>query len=254
MPILQNDNNEAYGAMQGGFTYWWVGGLDGQPYATAQESLIKNLKLWNTYNKTIYHYPANRVTFDNLVIRNNYSTNAHCCGQAFYFADYSGDNIVIRNSDIQGSNQGIVGPSSGALTTNPNLTVQNTYLRNWANISISSAASTNGCWMKPLWNKITNVTFAAPPGRSLQSFSMGIGSTSNAILCNSVPITTNVYSYQGNSSDNFQIYYSNTAISPRPSCSTTTKSEISGGLLCPTTPEPGGTVTAPSAPTGVTVN
>ena len=26
MPILQFENNEAYGAMQGGFTYWWVGG------------------------------------------------------------------------------------------------------------------------------------------------------------------------------------------------------------------------------------
>jgi hypothetical protein len=254
MPILQNDNNEAYGAMQGGFTYWWIGGLDPQPYANAQESVIKNLKLWNTYNKTVYHYPANHVTFDNLVIRNNYSANAHCCGQAFYFADYSGNNIVIRNSDIQGSNQGIVGPSSGALTTNPNLTVQNTYLRNWTNIGISSAASTNGCWMMPLWNQIINVTFAAPPGRSLQSMSMGIGSTSNAILCNSVPITTEVYSYQGNSSDNFQVYYSNTSIPPRPSFSTTTRSEISGGLLGSIAPLSGGTVTGPTAPTGLTVN
>lgn len=251
MPILENNNNEAYGAMQGGFTYWWVGGLDGQPYASAQESLVKNLKIWNTYNKTVYHYPANRVTFDNLVIRNNYNTNAHCCGHGFFTADYSGDNIVIRNSDIQGSNAGIVGPSSGALTTNPNITIQNTYLRNWTNISIQSAGSVNGCWMKPLWNKINNVTFAAPPGRSLRSFAMG--SVDNATLCNSVPITTTVYSYQGNSSDNFQIYY-NTAIPPRPSCSTTTRSEISSGLLCPIAPEPGGTVTAPTAPTGLAIN
>ncbi len=31
MPILQFENNEAYGAMQGGFTYWWVGSQDPQP-------------------------------------------------------------------------------------------------------------------------------------------------------------------------------------------------------------------------------
>ena len=24
MPLLQFENNEAYGAMQGGFTYWWI--------------------------------------------------------------------------------------------------------------------------------------------------------------------------------------------------------------------------------------
>jgi len=256
MPILQNDNNEAYGAMQGGFTYWWVGSLDPQPYSDASESVIKNLKLWHTYNKTIYHYPANHVTFDGLVIRNNHNSNAHCCGDGIYFGDYAANNIVIRNSDIQGSGTGINGPSSGTLTNVPNLTVRDSYFRNLSNIGISSAASVNGCWMKPLWNQISNVTFAAPPGSGLQSFSMGIGSTSNATLCNSVPITTNVYSYQGNSSDNFQIYYSNTSIPPRPSCSTTTRSEISNGLLCSIAPDPGGGGgggTAPAAPTGLTL-
>ena len=31
MPILQFENNEAYGAMQGGFTLWWVSSQDPQP-------------------------------------------------------------------------------------------------------------------------------------------------------------------------------------------------------------------------------
>ena len=39
MPLLQFENNEAYGAMQGGFTLWWVSSLDPQPSANAQESV-----------------------------------------------------------------------------------------------------------------------------------------------------------------------------------------------------------------------
>ena len=46
MPLLQFENNEAYGAMQGGFTYWWINTQDPNPFPTAQEKLIKNLKIW----------------------------------------------------------------------------------------------------------------------------------------------------------------------------------------------------------------
>jgi hypothetical protein len=52
--LLQFENNEAYGAMQGGFTYWWISSLDPQPYANAIESVVKDLKLWHIYNKTVY--------------------------------------------------------------------------------------------------------------------------------------------------------------------------------------------------------
>ena len=39
LPLLQFENNEAYGAMQGGLTFWWVSSQDPQPSANAQESL-----------------------------------------------------------------------------------------------------------------------------------------------------------------------------------------------------------------------
>jgi hypothetical protein len=60
MPLLEFDNNEAYGAMQGALTYWWVNSLDPQPFPSAQQSVIRNFKAWHIYNKTVYVYPGRR--------------------------------------------------------------------------------------------------------------------------------------------------------------------------------------------------
>src|SRR4030095_14480886 len=106
LPILQFENNEAYGAMQGGFTQWWVNSQDPAPASNAQESVIKDLKLWNIYNKTVYMYPSQKITFDGLKIRGSHNANGRCCGNGVYFADYSSKGIIIRNSDIQGMNAG----------------------------------------------------------------------------------------------------------------------------------------------------
>ena len=73
LPLLQFENNEAYGAMQGGFTFWWISSLDPQPSANAQESVVKDLKLWNIYNKAVYAYPGQKVTFDGMKIRGSYT-------------------------------------------------------------------------------------------------------------------------------------------------------------------------------------
>ena len=61
IPIRQFEDNEAYGAMQGGFTQWWVGGQDPNPTAGVAESVIKNLVVWHVYNKAVYMYPSHRV-------------------------------------------------------------------------------------------------------------------------------------------------------------------------------------------------
>ncbi len=127
MPILQNENNEAYGAMQGGFTYWWISSQDPQPQANAQESLIKNLKIWHVYNKAVYHYPSQKITFDGLIIRGKFDSSARCCGNGVYGADYSTKGVIIRNSDIQGMDEGIAFPEAG-FGPEPNLTVENSYL------------------------------------------------------------------------------------------------------------------------------
>src|SRR2546428_3403920 len=132
LPLLQFDNNEVYGATSSGFTYWWINSQDPQPYATAQESVVKNLKIWNVHNKGVLGYPAQKVTFDGLKIRGNFSDLSQCCGFGVFFVDYSSKGIIIRNADIQGVEKGIVAPESG-FGPEPNLTVQDSYVRNSSN-------------------------------------------------------------------------------------------------------------------------
>jgi hypothetical protein len=246
LPIPKFENNEAYGAMQGGFTYWWVSSLDPQPVSGGQPSIIKNLKLWHIYNKVIYHYPAQMIVFDGLKIRGNYNVNNHCCGDGVYFPDYSAKGIVIRNSDIQGMDTGIDAPVGG-FGPEPNLIVENTYLRNRENMNVGTNWSVNGCWMQNKMVQTRNTRFDPLPGGSLLAITMG-RSNSNGVECLSVLDEVRVYGYNGNSSDNFQVYHSNTAVLPRPpaSCTPTTRTGFNNALLCPIAPLVG--TTAPSAP------
>ncbi len=110
MPLLQFENNEAYGAMQGGFTSWWIGTQDNLPLAGQLETVVKNLKIWHVYNKGVYLYPGQKVTFDGLKIRGNYTALSRSSGDGVFFADYMAKDIVIRNADIQGMQQGIIAP------------------------------------------------------------------------------------------------------------------------------------------------
>ena len=251
MPLLQFENNEAYGAMQGGFTYWWTGSLDPQPYANAAETVIKDLKLWHIYNKTVYGYPGNRVTFDGLTIRGNFDSLSRCCGNGVYFADYSSKGIVIRNSDIQGMQEGITAPESG-FGPEPNLTIKDTYLRNWSNVEVPTVGSVNGCWMGNKLIVMINTKFDTPPGRSLSSVAM-VRDVAYAPECLSKLDEARVYAYNGVVNDNFQIYHSNPSVLPRPpgTCSPTTRSGISG-LICPIGPltPP---ATPPAAPTNLSI-
>jgi hypothetical protein len=232
MPLLQFDNNEAYGAMQGGFTLWWVSSQDPQPYANAQETVIRDLKLWNIYNKTVYMYPSQKITFDRLKIRGSFSSLSRCCGNGVYFADYSSKGIVIRNADIQGMEEGITAPEAG-FGPEPNLIIENSYLRNHSNVLVPTNGSVNGCWMQNKLVVITNTRFAAPAGRGLSNILM-VRDVAYAPECLSKLDEARVYAYNGVATDNFQIYHSNTAVLPRPpsGCTPTTRTGING-LLCP---------------------
>jgi hypothetical protein len=235
LPILQFENNEAYGAMQGGFTLWWLNSLDPQPYSSAQESVIKNLKIWNVYNKAVYMYPSQKVTYDGLKIRGSFSSASQCCGNGVYFADYSSKGVVIKNSDIQGMEEGITAVEAG-FGPEPQLTIQNTYLRNFANLLIPTNGSVNGCWMSNKLMVATNTQFAAPPGRSLSAISM-VRDVAYAPECLGKLDELKVYAYNGNAADNFQVYHPDSTVLPRPpsSCTPTTRAGING-LLCPIAP------------------
>lgn len=197
--------------------------------------MIKGLKIWNVYNKAVYMYPSQKVTYDGLKIRGSFSPASQCCGNGVYFADYSSKNIVIKNSDIQGMEEGITAVEAG-FGPEPQLTIQNTYLRNYANLLIPTNGSVNGCWMSNKLVVATNTQFAAPPGRSLSAISM-VRDVAYAPECLSKLDELKVYAYNGNSADNFQVYHPDSSVLPRPpsSCTPTTRAGING-LLCPIAP------------------
>jgi hypothetical protein len=214
--------------------------------------MVKGSKpIWHTYNKTVYHYPSQKVVFDGLVIRGNFTSASRCCGDGVWFEDYSAKNIVIRNSDIQGMEMGIKGPSSG-FGPGPNLTVENTVLRNWTNLGVPTPSSVNGCWMENKLIEVRNSTFFAPPGRSLSAINMS--GRANGTECLSKLNEVRVYGYNGNSADNFQVYHPNTAVLPRPpaDCVTSTRTGINGPTCAIGAPVPGlPTVTLAAAPASI---
>ena len=217
--------------------------LDPQPMQTP-ENRRQDLAV-DIYNKTVYGYPAQKVTFDGLKIRGNFSSLSRCCGNGVYFADYSSKGIVIRNSDIQGMEEGITAPESG-FGPEANLTIQDSYLRNWTNVNVPTVGSVNGCWMNNKLVVMNNTRFDAPPGRSLSSVAM-VRDVASAPECLSKLDEARVYAYNGNASDNFQVYHSNASVLPRPpaSCTPITRPGING-LTCPIGPLTGPLVlTAP---------
>ena len=68
-PILEFRGNEVYGLAADGLTAWELG-TDGYavPSGIAQ-SLIKDFRVWHTYEGAVYNYPAHRMTIDGLVYR-----------------------------------------------------------------------------------------------------------------------------------------------------------------------------------------
>src|SRR6185295_6952130 len=142
-------------------------------------------------------------------------------------ADYSSTGIVIRNSDIQGMEEGITGPESG-FGPAPNLTIENSYLRNYVNVAIPWAGSVNGCWMDNKLVVASNTRFDAPPGRSLSAISM-VGDVASAPSCLNKLDEMRVYAYNGVATDNFQVYHPSSSVIPRPSCaSPVTRPGING--------------------------
>jgi hypothetical protein len=233
VPILQFENNEAYGAMQGGFTLWWVSSQDPQPYTNGQESIIRDLKLWHVYNKAVYMYPSQKIIFDGLKIRGNFDAGgARCCGNGVYFADYSSKGIIIRNSDIQGMEEGITAPEAG-FGPEANLTVENSYLRNNSNLDVPTNGSVNGCWMDAKLVVAINTRFDTPSGRSPDNIAM-VNDVASAPSCLTKLDEMRVYAYNGNAAINFQVYHTSASVVPRPPAGCTAVPGLTGidGVAC----------------------
>src|SRR5262249_18969925 len=140
IPIRRFDTNEVYGATESGLTFFWIGAVDVTPKVVG-ESVFKNLKVWHVFNRAVYHYAANRVTVDRLIVRSSADEaggNGQCCQIGVDFGDYYGKDITYKNADIQGRVEGFGGSINSDGST---VTIQDSYLANQMNFAAGTMST-----------------------------------------------------------------------------------------------------------------
>jgi PKD repeat protein len=207
-PLLDFTNNEVYGATPNGMTVWWIGAFFTTPKGNA--GVIKDLHVWNQYQWGYFGYETNNLTIDGFVERGNPAITEGI-SKGMWFADYQQKGLVIQNADIQGESCGIQTPGLADGVT----VIQNSYLRNGVNITVSTSNSVNGSAGLPAKSTvIRNVRFAAPQGSPLVAIEMDFTTVGEGTggQCNLIsPDTVYVYDYNGVAGDNFQVYYAEQA-------------------------------------------
>jgi hypothetical protein len=186
------EGNEAYSV---GVGLW----LDHRNGISGVGHTVENFSAWSTYgfSKAVLAYGTSGVTLDGLVAR----------GASVWVQSNFGP-FVVRNSDIQGADVGIDDQRDFG-----DLVVENTYLRNDADVVLRMSQSIGGTGpiedtVAPLkTTTLRGVTFDAPAGLPLSAISLsyqfnGVDSW--------VPVLGNiieVYDYNRVAGDSFQVYF-----------------------------------------------
>jgi hypothetical protein len=250
--VLEFRGNEVYGLAADGLTAWQLG-TDGYsiiPPAMG-ESVIKDFRVWHTYEGAIYNYPAHRLTVDGLVYRIDPAATLYWPA-AFQCGDYRNVNITIRGGSIHAGSVfgGCIDPLGlfrlegvDAVTRGHAFSFETP-----ATPGTGADRPSSGVTMV-----LRNNVVRPWPGRSLQTIEM----FHNTSKGNSQPndrYDIFVYDYQGQAGNNFRVYFHPQATQNlygglAPCANTTARAEIDG-ITCPMTGAPPG---APSAPTGVRI-
>ena len=212
MRILEFARNEVYG-VENGMTYWWIGAEDVYPVATAQPSVIKDLRVWHVHGRGVFHYPSNLITIDGLVIRGKDPATAACCGYGIVIGDYMARQFTVRNADIQGM---IIGFEVGSYSDTPSVwsanqaftvqLIENSKFRNVTDIyvpTLYTSAFTSG-GIPPRQVVIRNTRFDTPASQR----------RAIATYYNPDPVRNLtqrdeifVFDYNQITGDNFRVYY-----------------------------------------------
>jgi PKD repeat protein len=239
-PILALSGNEAYGAMQGGMTLWWIGTFGDTYYSDAKPSVVKNFVAWNIGTLGWYGYPTNNLTIDGAVILGdaNLESNGYNYSQGIGFSDYMTHNLTIQNCTIEDMYTGIQAPFMVGRDSNMSTTIiQNCFLENTVNIDIEPARSVNGSsGLSPQTIDIINVQFAndsqAQPSWCANISMNYITSDSVGTSNMSVPQYVYVTNYNDVQGDNFQVFYTQSnSPTGKPPANAKTRSGIDGLVL-----------------------
>lgn len=209
LPILEFTNNEVYAVAQG-MTYWWVNSQSSPTEEWspgAQETVFRDTRIWHAFNIAIYHYPAAKITFDGLTIRAGQFKNVSgCCMQGFFGSDYAFRDLTLRHLDVQGLGVGINPPM---FAFGP-MTIEHSSFRNDVDITVKTMWNVGGgSNIKPRTITIRNTTHAPLPGRAHIAINKVWNTTEKPASSYNLPVLdeTKVYAFNGNPTDNFQVYY-----------------------------------------------
>jgi hypothetical protein len=210
IPIKEFARNEVYGATSGGLTWWWISTQENHFDPVAQQSVVKDLRIWHVWDSGIYNYASNLITVDGLIIRGQGSSVSFSRG--ILTRDYPARNMRITHADIQGMLYGIV-PSTNS--GNGVQVIQDSYLRNAINVSIQTpwTSEADARVLPPRKVVMRNVRFDPPvtnvapvPLRAIE-FAYDANPTRNLVQTDDVY----VYEFNGVVSDNFKAFYTQQA-------------------------------------------
>jgi hypothetical protein len=257
-PILEFRGNEVYGLAADGLTAWELG-TDGYSIIPASmgESLIKDFRVWHTYEGAVWNYPSHRMTVDGLIYRidpaaTQYWPSAYHCG------DYRNIDITIRGGSIHAGS--VFGDCYDPLGT---FRLENVdAITRDAAFSFETPATPGTGAGRPSTGVtmiLRNNRVRAWPGRSLQTIEM----SHNLSRGNSQPddrYEVLVYDYQQQPGQNFRVYFREQATQNlygglAPCTNTTQRPEIdgitcasAGGPLGPPSPVSGLRIRTPLVP------
>jgi hypothetical protein len=210
IPVRKFENNEVYGATESGLTFWWIGTVAESPVANMPESVFKDLKVWHVFNRGVYHYPAQKITVDGLIMRSSRQEaglNGLCCQLGIDFGDYYGKDITYRHVDIQGRTAGIVG---SILTDGSTVTIEDSTLKNQVNFSspMMSNVSYSAEILRPRHYVLRNVKMATTEeiDRFQPTANITVGYSADPVRAVTLLDDIRVENYQGVPGDSFRVY------------------------------------------------
>jgi hypothetical protein len=257
-PIREFRGNEVYGLAADGFTAWQLG-TDGYELMPANmgETLIKDFRVWHTYEAAIWNYPINRVTIDGLVYRIDPAATVYW-PMAVSSGDYRDVNLTIRGGSIHAGSI-IAGVEDPLGTYNLENIDAVTYGDAFGFKTPATPGTGAGRPASGVTMVLRNNMVRPWPGRPLRTIEMNHDTSKP----NSHPDTkfeVFVYDYQRQSGNNFRAYFPVQATQNlygglAPCNDTTTRPEVAA-ITCPMTgnpPPPPPAPTAPAAPTNLRV-
>jgi hypothetical protein len=250
-PILEFRGNEVYGLAADGLTAWQLG-TDGYAVPTGiAESLIKDFRVWHTYEGAIYNYPAHRMTVDGLVYRVDPGATLYWPA-AFQCGDYRNVEVTIRGGSIHAGSvfAGCIDPLGTFRMENVDVIARNHAFDFETPATPGTGADRPSSGVTMI---LRNNNIRSWPGQPLRT----IGMNHNTSRGNSQPndrYEVFVYDYQGQAGNEFRVYFHEQASQNlygglAPCNDTTSRPEIDG-ITCPLS----GTVPPPPNPSVISIS